>query len=185
MLAGSMALLMASCGGYKEAGEAFEDQEFRNQAYGQIVDNENYFDEFLNEVHDNEQAQNWLLQDHLDHMENGTIQGIVENDPQLKERMKSVMEAQLKANPQLCKVVQEELLEDEEFRMMVVKEVEADIANNPELLDAMVDRLLEQPDKMKVVLERMLEDEEAKLMIRQAMEDYEEEMKNYSSKDGN
>lgn len=186
VLTGGMAFLLTSCGGYKEAAEAFqEDDDFRDQAYTQIATNENYFNEFLEEVHDNEQAQLWLLKDHLDHMENGNIQTLVDGNPELKQRMKSIMESKLRENPQLCKVVQDELMDDEEFRMLVVKEVEADLANNPELMDAMIDRLMEDPDKFKVVLQRMLDNEEAKLMIRQEMEDYEKEMKNYSSKDGN
>lgn len=176
---------MTACGGYKEAGEAFEDDDFRDQAYGQIINSENYFNEFLEEANDSDQAQLWLLKNHLQHMENGTMKPLVENNPELKQRMKSIMESKLKENPQLCKSVQDELMADEDFRLMVIKEVEADLSNNPELMDAMIDRLMEQPDKFKVVLKRMLDDEEAKMMIRNEMESYEKEMKNYSSKDGN
>ena len=74
-------LLLSSCGTNKTAAEALTENDFRNNVYREIVNDQSKFMEFMEVAHANPPADMWLLKDHMQMMENGKIQEIMKNNP--------------------------------------------------------------------------------------------------------
>lgn len=162
-LIGMTGLLLTSCGSSQPVSERMQENEYRSEVYQVIANNENYFKQFLEVANSNQQAQKWLLQDHFNSMQSGEIKEIVKNDPELKERMKKMMQDKMENDPEMqakmMEKMKEKMMKDPEMHEQMMMQIHQKMKSNPQMADKMMDKMIqflhENPELMEQMKAKM------------------------------
>src|SRR6056297_3320339 len=143
-------LLLSSCGTNKTAAEALAENDFRNNVYREIVNDESKFMEFMEVAHANPPADMWLLKDHMEMMESGKIQEIMKNNPEMKEKMQKMKQEKMAKAPKMQQKMEQKMeqkmqkkmkgkmMNDPEMRKAMMQEMHQKMKSNPEMADKMM-----------------------------------------------
>lgn len=162
-LVSAFGLLFTSCGTTRTAPEAMAENEFRNQVYKEIVSDQSKFTEFMQVVHNNDEAEKWLLKDHFQMMENGRMKAVMEKNPEMREKMKKMMHEKMENDPEMQKKMQDKMkakmMDDPEMKQAIMQDMHAKMKANPEMAEKMMDQMIqflhENPDLMEKMKAKM------------------------------
>ena len=156
-------LLLSSCGTNKTAAEALTENDFRNNVYREIVNDESKFMELLEVAHANPQADIWLLKDHMQMMESGKIQEIMKNNPEMKEKMQKMRQEKMEKAPKMQqkkqqkmqKKMKRKMMNNPEMRNAMMQEMHQKMKSNPEMADKMMDQMIQFLHENPGLMEKM------------------------------
>ena len=152
-------LLLSSCATNKTAAEALADNDFKNNVYREIVNDQSKFMEFMEVAHANSQADVWLLEDHMQMMENGKIQEIMQNNPEMKEKMKEMKEDRMENAPGMQQKMQKKMkmkmMNDPEMKQAMMENMHAKMKDNPEMAEKMMDQMIQFLHENPELMEKM------------------------------
>jgi hypothetical protein len=158
-LISAFGLLLTSCGAPRTAPEAMAENEFRNQVYREIANDQSKFMEFMQVVHNNDEAEKWLLKDHFDMMENGQMKKVMEKNPEMKEKMKKMMHEKMENDPEMQKKMQDKMkskmMADPEMKKAMMEKMHADMKANPEMAEKMMDHMIQFLHENPALMEKM------------------------------
>jgi hypothetical protein len=158
-----LSLLTVSCGTTQTASEALVENDYRNDVYRVIVNDQAKFTEFMQVVHNNDEAEKWLLKDHFQMMENGKMKEVMEKNPEMKEKMKHMMHEKMENDPEMQKKMMDKMkarmMEDPAMKEAMMENMHAKMKENPEMADKMMDKMVqflhEQPELMEKMKAKM------------------------------
>ncbi|OEY72767.1 hypothetical protein [Salegentibacter salarius] len=152
-------LLLSSCGTNKTAAEALTENDFRNNVYREIVNDQSKFMEFMEVAHANPPADMWLLKDHMQMMENGKIQEIMKNNPEMKEQMQKMKQEKMEKAPKMQQKMQKKMknkmMNNPEMRMAMMQEMHQKMKSNPQMADKMMDQMIQFLHENPELMEKM------------------------------
>lgn len=152
-------LLLSSCGTNKTAAEALAENDFRNNVYREIVNDQSKFMEFMEVAHANPPADMWLLKDHMQMMENGKIQEIMKNNPEMKEQMQKMKQEKMEKAPKMQQKMeqkmQNKMMNNPEMRMAMIQEMHQKMKSNPQMADKMMDQMIQFLHENPELMEKM------------------------------
>ena len=156
-------LLLSSCGTNKTAAEALTENDFRNNVYREIVNDESKFMEFMEVAHANPPADMWLLKDHMQMMESGKIQEIMKNNPEMKEEMQKMRQEKMEKAPKMQQKMEQKMqnkmkkkmMNDPEIRKAMMQEMHQKMKSNPEMADKMMDQMIQFLHENPELMEKM------------------------------
>jgi len=152
-------LLLSSCGTNKTAAEALTENDFRNNVYREIVNDESKFMEFMEVAHANPPADMWLLKEHMQMMENGKIQEIMKDNPEMKEQMQKMKQEKMEKHPKMQQKMQKKMkkkmMNDPEMRKAMMQEMHQRMKSNPEMAEKMMDQMIQFLHENPELMEKM------------------------------
>ncbi|PRX45690.1 hypothetical protein [Salegentibacter salegens] len=152
-------LLLSSCGTNKTAAEALAENDFRNNVYREIVNDESKFMEFMEVAHANPPADMWLLKDHMQMMESGKIQEIMKNNPEMKEKMQNMKQEKMEKAPKMQQKMQKKMkmkmMNDPEMKEAMMQEMHQKMKSNPEMAEKMMDQMIQFLHENPELMEKM------------------------------
>ncbi|MGA8854031.1 MAG: hypothetical protein WB492_07630 [Christiangramia sp.] len=152
-------VLLSSCGTNKTAAEAMAENDFRNNVYDEIVNDQTKFMEFLEVVHATPTADMWLLKDHMQMMQSGKIKGIVKGNPEMKEKMENMMQEKMENNPEMQQRMQKKMkkmmMNDPEMKKAMMMNMHEKMKSNPEMAEKMMDQMIQFLHENPELMEKM------------------------------
>ena len=152
-------VLLSSCGTNKTAAEALTENDFRNNVYREIVNDESKFMEFMEVAHANPPADMWLLKEHMQMMENGKIQEIMKDNPEMKEQMQKMKQEKMEKHPKMQQKMQKKMkkkmMNDPEMRKAMMQEMHQRMKSNPEMAEKMMDQMIQFLHENPELMEKM------------------------------
>ncbi len=147
---------LVSCKSTFNAAETMEVQDNRNALYQEIISNPNQFNEFIDLAQQDEVARKIMMQNHMQMMESGKMKAMMENNPEMKQKMKSHMQKMMEENPEMKDKMQtmmlDKMLESPEGRKMLMQKMHENKEMQGEMKDKMKEEMMGNPemkDKMK------------------------------------
>ena len=135
---------LVSCKSTFNASETLEKQENRNAVYQEIISNPSQFNEFIDLAQQNEGARMLMMKNHMQMMESGKMKSMMENNSEMKEKMKSHMQKMMEENPEMKGKMQtmmlEKMLKDPEGRKMLMLKMH----ENKEMQEDMKEKMMQK-----------------------------------------
>ncbi len=158
-----LSLFTISCGTTQTAAEALVENDFRNDVYKEIVNDEAKFMEFMNVAHASKDADSWLMKDHMQMMENGKMMEVMKANPEMQEKMKKMMQDKMEKDPEMQKKMMEKMktkmMEDPAMKEAMMENMHAEMKANPEMAEKMMDKMIhffhENPEMMDKMQAKM------------------------------
>lgn len=169
---------MASCKSTFSASETMEIQENRNMVYQEIISNPSQFNEFIDLAHQDEAAGKILMQKHMQMMESGKMKAMMENNPEMKEKMKSHMQKMMEENSEMKEKMQtkmiDKMLKDPEGRKMLMQKMHENKEMQDDMKAKMMQKMKENPEMMEEMMQKMMNDPEMKAKMMEKMKNMKE-----------
>ncbi|AVR46540.1 hypothetical protein C7S20_15410 [Christiangramia fulva] len=144
-----------SCKSHFNATETMNLQENRDAVYQEIISDPDNFREFIAQARQNEEAKKIMMQEHMQMMESGKMKGMMENNPEMKEKMKSHMQKMMEENPEMKEKMQqmmiEKMLQKKEGRKMLMQQIQ----KNEEMKKEMMQKIMENPEMRRKMQDQM------------------------------
>ncbi len=152
-------LLLSSCGTNKTAAEAMAENNFRNNVYDEIVNDQSKFLEFMEVAHATPPADMWLIKDHMQMMESGKIKEIVKDNPEMKEKLKNMMQEKMENDPEMQQRMQNKMknmmMNDPEMKKAMMMDMHEKMKSNPEMAEKMMDQMIQFLHENPELMEKM------------------------------
>jgi hypothetical protein len=141
-----------SCKSTFNASETMEVQENRNALYQEIITNPSQFNEFIDLAQQDEAARKIM-------MESGKMKAIMENNPEMKEKMKSHMQKMMEENSEMNEKMQtkivDKMLNDPEGRKMLMQKMHEHKEMQEDMKAKMMQKMMNDPEMKEKMMEKM------------------------------
>jgi hypothetical protein len=163
---------LVSCKSTFNASEAMDVPDNRNAVYQEIISNPNQFNEFIDLAQQDEGARKLMMQNHMQMMESGKMNAMMEKNPEMKEKMKShmekmmddpemkekmhkMMQERLDRNPEMKKKMKEKMMKDPAMKEAMMEEMLSKMKSNPEMAEKMMDKMIQFLHENPELMEKM------------------------------
>ena len=163
---------LISCKSTFNASEAMDVPDNRNAVYQEIISNPNQFNEFIDLAQQDEGARKLMMQNHMQMMESGKMNAMMEKNPGMKEKMKShmekmmddpemkekmhkMMQERLDRNPEMKKKMKEKMMKDPAMKEAMMEEMHSKMKSNPEMAEKMMDKMIQFLHENPELMEKM------------------------------
>ncbi|WP_051931304.1 hypothetical protein [Gillisia sp. Hel_I_29] len=169
---------LVSCKSTFNASEAMDVPDNRNAVYQEIISNPNQFNEFIDLAQQDEGARKLMMQNHMQMMESGKMNAMMEKNPEMKEKMKKMMQKKMEEDPEMKemmgKMIMKQMKENPEMKEKMMHEMMHQMGNDPELrkkmMQGMMKKMKENPQMMQEMMEKMHDDPEMMERMKQHMD---------------
>jgi hypothetical protein len=148
-----------SCKSTFNASETMEVQENRNALYQEIITNPSQFNEFIDLAQQDKAARKIMMQNHMQMMESGKMKAIMENNPEMKEKMKSHMQKMMEENSEMNEKMQtkivDKMLNDPEGRKMLMQKMHEHKEMQEDMKAKMMQKMMNDPEMKEKMMEKM------------------------------
>lgn len=152
---------LVSCKSTFDADETMEVQENRNAVYQQIISTPNQFSEFIDLAQQDEEARKIIMQKHMQMMESGKMKMMMQNKPEMKERMKTHMQKMMEDNPEMKEKMQsmmlDKILKSQDGRKMLMQKMHENNEMTEEMKGKMMQKMMDSPQMMEEMMQKMME----------------------------
>ena len=152
---------LTSCKSTFNASETMAEQENRNAVYQEIISSPSQFNEFIDLAQQDEGARKLMMKNHMQMMESGKMKTMMENNPEMKEKMKAHMQKMMEENPEMKKKMQTmmlaKMMESEPGRKMLMDEIHNNKMMKEEMKAKMMQMMNENPEMMEEMKQKMME----------------------------
>lgn len=160
-----------SCKSSFDATETMELQDNRKAVYQEIISNPEQLDEFMELAQQDDQARRTMMQSHMQMMESGKMEMMMQNNPDMKEKMKLHMQKMMEKNPEMREkmhsMMMEKMMENTEGRKMMMERMH----KNTDMKKDMMKKMMDNPEMMEDMIEKMMDNPEMKKKMRSEMKE--------------
>ncbi|MGM0932844.1 MAG: hypothetical protein ACQEWD_05310 [Bacteroidota bacterium] len=160
-----------SCKSSFDATETMELQNNRNAVYQEIISNPGQLNEFIELAQQDEEARRIMMQSQMQMMESARMKEMMENNPDMKERVNSHMQKMMEKNPEMQGKMQsmmiEKMLKSPEGRKMLMEKIH----KNTEMKKDMMKKMMDNPEMMEGMMEKMMDNPEMKKKMKSKMKE--------------
>ncbi len=154
-----LSLLTVSCGSTQTASEALVENEFRNDVYKEIANDQTKFMEFMDVVHASSEGDKWLMKDHMQMMEDGKMMKVMKANPEMQEKMKKMMQEKMENDPEMQKKMMDKMkakmMEDPSMHGAMMEKMHTKMKENPEMADEMMNKMIHFMHENPAMMEKM------------------------------
>jgi hypothetical protein len=152
---------LASCKSTFNATETLSVEENRQAVYQEIISNPVQFTDFISEAQKNEEAKKILMKAHMEQMETGNMKMMMDQNPEMKEKMQSHMQKMMENNPEMMQKMQSKMLdkmtESAKGRKMLMDEIHNNKMMKKEMKASMMQMMDENPEMTEEMMKKMME----------------------------
>lgn len=150
---------LISCKSSFNASETMEIQGNRNAVYQEIISSPSQFSEFIDMAEQDEGARKMMIQNHMQRMESGKMKKVMQNNPELKQKMKSHMQKMMEKNPEMMQKMQSKMLskmmKGKKGRKMLMDKIHNNKMMKKEMKAKMMQMMNENPEMMEEMMQKM------------------------------
>ena len=152
---------MISCKTTFNATKTLQVEENRQALYQEIISNPVQLTNFISEAQKNEGAKKIMMKAHMEQMESGNMQMMMDKNPEMKEKMQSHMQMMMDKNPEMMQKMQSKMLdkmmESEMGRKMLMDKIDTSNTMKKEMKEKMMQMLNDNPAMMDEMKQKMME----------------------------
>jgi hypothetical protein len=161
LMAISLMGTMISCKTTFNATKTLQVEENRQALYQEIISNPVQLTNFISEAQKNEGAKKIMMKAHMEQMESGNMQMMMDKNPEMKEKMQSHMQMMMDKNPEMMQKMQSKMLdkmmESEMGRKMLMDKIDTSNTMKKEMKEKMMQMLNDNPAMMDEMKQKMME----------------------------
>ncbi len=152
---------MLSCKTTFNATKTMQVEENRNAIYQEIISDPVQMTNFISEAQKNEAAKKIMMKAHMEQMESGNMQMMMDKNPEMKEKMQSHMQMMMDKNPEMKQKMHakmlDKMMESEMGRKMLMDKIHANNSMKKEMKEKMMQMMKENPEMMEEMMKKMME----------------------------
>jgi hypothetical protein len=149
---------MISCKSTFNASETMGIQGNRTAVYQEIISNPSQFKEFIVLAQQDEEAKKIMMQNQMQMMESGNMKIMMEKNPEMKQKMKTLMEKMMEENAEMREKIQtkmlDKMMESPEGRKMLMQKMQENKEMQGEIKEKMKEKMKKNPEMMEKMMEK-------------------------------
>jgi hypothetical protein len=131
---------MLSCKSTFNATETLQVEQNKNAIYQEIISNPVQFTNFISEAQKNEEAKKIMIKAHMEQMESGNMNMMMEKNSEMKEKMQSKMLDKMMESEKGREMLMDEIHNNEMMKKEMKAKMMQMMNENPEMMEEMMDK---------------------------------------------
>jgi hypothetical protein len=131
---------MLSCKSTFNATETLQVEQNKNAIYQEIISNPVQFTNFISEAQKNEEAKKIMMKAHMEQMESGNMNMMMEKNSEMKEKMQSKMLDKMMESEKGREMLMDEIHNNEMMKKEMKAKMMQMMNENPEMMEEMMDK---------------------------------------------
>ena len=131
---------MLSCKSSFNATETLQVEQNRNAIYQEIISNPVQLTNFISEAQKNEEAKKIMMKAHMEQMESGNMNMMMEKNSEMKEKMQSKMLDKMMESEKGREMLMDEIHNNEMMKKEMKAKMMQMMNENPEMMEEMMDK---------------------------------------------
>lgn len=152
---------LVSCRSTFDAAQTMEVMDNRSAVYQEIISSPSQLNEFIDLAQKDEEASKIIMQKHMQLMESGKMKMMMQDNPEMKEKMKTHMQKMMQDNPEMKEKMQsmmlDKMLKSEEGKKMLMQKMQENNEITDEMKGKMMQKIMDTPEMMEEMMRKMLD----------------------------
>lgn len=145
-----------SCKPTFNAAKTLQVEQDKNAIYNEIISNPAQLANFLSEAQKSEEAKKILMMAHIEQMESGNMEAMMNKSPEMKGKMQSHMQSMMEKNPEMEHKMMGKMMANKEQKQQMMIQMMNDTTMNQQMMEKMMEESAGSPSGRKMRCEEMM-----------------------------
>ena len=145
-----------SCKPTFNAAKTLQVEQDKNAIYNEIISNPAQLANFLGETQKSEEAKKILMMAHIEQMESGNMEAMMNKNPEMKGKMQSHMQSMIEKNPEMEHKMMGKMMANKEQKQQMMIQMMNDTTMNQQMMQKMMEESAGSPSGRKMRCEEMM-----------------------------
>jgi len=138
------------------AAKTLQVEQDKNAIYNEIISNPAQLANFLSETQKSEEAKKILMMAHIEQMESGNMEAMMNKNPEMKGKMQSHMQSMIEKNPEMEHKMMGKMMANKEQKQQMMIQMMNDTTMNQQMMQKMMEESAGSPSGRKMRCEEMM-----------------------------